>query len=516
MKLSKLFCKYNVALVFIVDTSLVIASFLLMIWPKAATLTRVLPDYFVPFLIYLFIWIFISSISGKYNIKNFHDYQDLFLAITTITFLCSFIILFLIFAIKKLDFSRGVVLGTMLLSYLLSLLFYYILYVMSKSARKVINGNEKDVDELTDDSNNDADDELLHEDNLGSRRERRMKKESGSLVLKYIKEHLDLNNDKVNISETATPFNIENIPGENLFGIINLKKVNDMRYIDRFFQAVNEKLMDAGMFIGCVETSKQRYRRIGKQRWGFLGQIIIMFDFVINRVFPRLPAFENIYFNITRGAKRTVSLAEVLGRLVSCGFSIIEYRSINNLIYFVVMKTGLPIKNEKASYKPIFDMPRVGKRGKIIKVYKIRTMHPYSEYLQDYVLSLNGFSDVGKIKNDFRVTKWGKFLRRTHLDEFPQIWNILKGEMAIFGARPLSKGVFENEYPEDVREMRIKYKPGLIPPYAALKMQGMKESIEAEKIYLLEKINSKFPFLVDVKYLFKAIINLLTFKIKGA
>lgn len=517
MKARKLFCKYNVFLVFIIDTLLVVASFLISVWPKDATISTVIPTYQYSFLFYLATWVLISSISGKYNMKNFHGYQDIFITITIITLLSSFIILFLLFAVKQAGNSRLVVLGTLLLSYISSLVFYYLIYtifIANKRKIEISAGETNSIQNLTNSTS--TVNAEKKENDISYYREEMIRQEAGETVLQYIEENLNLGIDKVNISETATPFNISNIQGDNLFGIVNLKKVNDMRYINQFFEAVNSKLMDAGMFIGCVETSKQRYKRIGKNKWSFISQLVIMTDFIINRVFPRLPAFQNIYFNITLGAKRTVSLAEVLGRLVSSGFSIIEYKEIDNLTYFVVMKTSTPKLNDNPSYKPIFDMPRIGKGGKIIKVYKIRTMHPFSEYLQDYVLSLNGFSNLGKIKDDFRVTKWGKFLRRTHLDEFPQVWNLLKGDMAIFGCRPLSRGVFNKEYPKEIQEMRIKYKPGLIPPYAALKMQGMKESIEAEKIYLGEKINSKLPFFIDVKYLFKALYNLATFKIKGA
>ncbi len=61
------------------------------------------------------------------------------------------------------------------------------------------------------------------------------------------------------------------------------------------------------------------------------------------------------------------------------------------------------------SYGPMFAMNRLGKNGKIFKVYKLRTMHPYSEYLQDYVLKVNGYSETGKPAEDFRIPKWERF-----------------------------------------------------------------------------------------------------------
>jgi len=67
--------------------------------------------------------------------------------------------------------------------------------------------------------------------------------------------------------------------------------------------------------------------------------------------------------------------------------------------------------------------------------------------------------------------------------------------MKLVGVRPLSRPVFD-DYPEDVKQLRLKYKPGCFPPYVALLMQDMERSIEAEKIYLTEK--EKHPYTTDL------------------
>jgi len=167
----------------------------------------------------------------------------------------------------------------------------------------------------------------------------------------------------------------------------------------------------------------------------------------------------------------------------------------------------------KPSYGPLFKMRRVGKGGAPIYVYKFRTMHPYAEYLQDYILKVNGYSEVGKPADDFRLTSWGKILRKYWLDELPQLINVLKGEMRLVGIRPLSNR-FLKEYPDDVLKLRQKHKPGCIPPYVALLKQEVSEYIESERIYLLEK--EKHPFITDLKYFSKAIYNILSNKIRSA
>ena len=91
------------------------------------------------------------------------------------------------------------------------------------------------------------------------------------------------------------------------------------------------------------------------------------------------------------------------------------------------------------TYAPIISLNRIGKNGKIIKVYKLRTMHPFSEYLQEYVYNRNELQEGGKIKNDFRISPEGRIFRKFWIDEIPMLINIFKGEMKLVGVRPLSE-----------------------------------------------------------------------------
>ena len=148
----------------------------------------------------------------------------------------------------------------------------------------------------------------------------------------------------------------------------------------------------------------------------------------------------------------------------------------------------------------------VGKEGKIFKVYKLRTMHPYSEYIQDYVYKLHDLQDGGKFKNDFRITSWGAVCRKIWLDELPMLINFLRGDMKLVGVRPLSKQYFEL-YKKEVQERRIKYKPGLIPPFYA-DMPADLEAIQASELKYLDHFD-KHPFLTDFRYFWKSWWNIL-------
>ena len=135
------------------------------------------------------------------------------------------------------------------------------------------------------------------------------------------------------------------------------------------------------------------------------------------------------------------------------------------------------------SYGPIFKMPRVGKSRKIIHVYKLRTMHPYSEYLQDYIFEKNGSLNGDKVLNDFRISPVGSFFRKIWIDELPMLINLLKGELKLVGVRPLSISKF-NMYPKKIQDLRTKVKPGLIPPFYADMPNDFNELVLSEKNYL--------------------------------
>lgn len=201
-----------------------------------------------------------------------------------------------------------------------------------------------------------------------------------------------------------------------------------------------------------------------------------------------------------------LSRAETLGRLYSCGFEVLEEKYISGQLYFVARKIKEPYFDEDPSYGPLFKMNRIGKDGKIIGVYKFRTMHPFAEYLQDYVVNKYGFSVEGKPANDFRLNFWGKFLRKYWLDEFPQLINVLKGEMKLVGVRPLSRNFF-NLYNDELKEKRLRYKPGLVPPFYVDLPGSLDEIMESEMKYL--NLYEGKPFKTDLKYFFKAFFNII-------
>nr|NQU93818.1 sugar transferase [Bacteroidota bacterium] len=151
-------------------------------------------------------------------------------------------------------------------------------------------------------------------------------------------------------------------------------------------------------------------------------------------------------------------------------------------------------------------LKRIGKGGKVFGVYKMRTMHPFAEYLQQYVYEKYHLQSGGKFKDDFRVTTLGRFMRKLWLDELPMLLNVLKGDMKIVGVRPLSNQYF-GLYSEELRNRRIKYKPGLVPPFYVDLPKTLEEIQASESRYLDEY--DKHPLKTDVKYFFSAFHNIV-------
>lgn len=109
---------------------------------------------------------------------------------------------------------------------------------------------------------------------------------------------------------------------------------------------------------------------------------------------------------------------------------------------------------------PIYVQKRVGKRGREFKFYKFRSMVPNADTLLDSLLDKNEMDGPAfKIKDDPRITRVGKFIRKTSIDELPQLFNVLKGDMSLVGPRPpLPREV--KEY-TDVQRQRLSITPGL-------------------------------------------------------
>ena len=124
----------------------------------------------------------------------------------------------------------------------------------------------------------------------------------------------------------------------------------------------------------------------------------------------------------------------------------------------IIIAIVIVIDDPKAG--PFFKQKRVGRHGKEFYMYKFRTMHPNAEQLLEQLKEQNEMEGpVFKIKNDPRITRVGKILRKLSLDELMQFFNVFKGDMTLVGPRPpLPREV---EYYTDYQKLRLLVTPGL-------------------------------------------------------
>lgn len=335
----------------------------------------------------------------------------------------------------------------------------------------------------------------------------------GNEAFAYISKHCDLGAPNNLTLSTTSVFNIEKEEDEAFQSVVNLRRINDIQNLNEFFAAVNHKLKPEGLFIGFVETYVLRKKRILRKYPPVLNYIYYSLDFLIKRVFPKLRMTRRIYFYLTRGNNRVLSRAETFGRLSLAGFRIEDARQVGKFLFFLCKKEGAPGMLKEKNTGILIRLPRIGKDGKLIMVYKIRTMHAYSEYLQDYVYNLYALKEGGKLNRDFRISTLGRVMRRFWIDEIPMLINLLKGEMKLIGVRPLSQH-FYDLYHQELREKRIRSKPGLIPPYYADLPSSLEEIMDSEMRYL--EAYERHPWRTDLKYFGKALYNILFRRARSA
>jgi lipopolysaccharide/colanic/teichoic acid biosynthesis glycosyltransferase len=497
----------------IADIVILTISFLAVIWTKPGRLKGYLPSHLTFFIGQVVIWIIISLASGKMHRGKIINFTTLFFRVMTSNIFSVSVTALIMFIFRDYDYSRTVVLGTGILATILELLTGAVFIAYKKAViqdyedynnYKVfkkpseyelvggVNGNGVHHETITEVS-----------PGIVSSIEQECGPEMAQEIIKMTGPKLT---DRTAVLSTTTVFNIASLPHEKYDYIINLHRINDILKLDGFIEAVNTKLEYKGFFFCCVETKDQRKARLLKKMPPVINWIYYFFDFIIKRVFPKLKITNGLYYFLTRGSNAVISRAEALGRLSKAGFRIRQESFIGNQLCIEARKYDDPIIENPVRYGAIIALPRIGKNGEFFKAYKLRTMHPYSEYIQDYVYRLHDLKEGGKFRNDFRITSWGAVCRKIWLDELPMLINFFRGDMKLVGIRPLSKQYFEL-YKKEVQERRIKYKPGLIPPFYA-DMPADLEAIQASELKYLDQYD-EHPFLTDFRYFWKSWWNIL-------
>ncbi|MDD4309751.1 MAG: sugar transferase [Candidatus Cloacimonetes bacterium] len=515
---------------FILDIALVVFAFLFAAKIRSGTKGIILTYYrsFVPFLL---IWIGSGVWGEKFSVKTISSGVDFVRRIFKCNLVAITAIFGLMFILGRFHYSRYIVFGTILTTFSLELfLFIGVYYAMRfnkenqafaatrlltrSSALEELQGSKFFLDAgnaipvicseayaLPFAPEVDSDSVLipLWKKYLDEKPQ----------LFDFLNDFLDLsrfNKQGALVLNTETYFNIQNEAAESRQIFINLHKINDYRRLNYYLIRVNELLQDGGVFVCNGQTILESKSSFYQRFTPYLGSILYGLDFLFRRVMPKLPILQGWYFALTRGKNRALSETEMLGRFYFCGFELIHKREIEGMMHFILKKARPASTDPNPTYGPLIRLKRKGKDGKIIYIKKFRTMHPYSEYLQDYVFQTNALQEGGKFADDFRITSWGAVLRKLWIDELPQFINFFKGELALVGVRALSEHYFKL-YPQDMQELRLKVKPGLVPPFYADMPKSFEEIVESERRYLMLKMDK--PLTTDWVYFWRSVWNIL-------
>ena len=486
------------------------ASIIIILWRLVAD-KSVIADYIALFAIMMAAWIVIGLIFQKYT-KSYKEYwfwQEVALTILTgaaVMGLCAWQI-----PQVPYDLSLTVALWTvgivMMIDAVLILLKHYWKFalnmtvpVMKIKQRK----NAKYKGSL--DKRSKEDIEAIHQAVLSITNED---------DYQMLVEKAQINNKNAAVISDTDRFTLLQMTDYRYSTIVDMTILNNIRGINKRLCVVNQKLPDEGVYVCCYRPQEYVKQKMLDSYPKGINYIVYGFWFLVRRVIPRLLLVSRLYYDLNKGRKRMLSKTEVLGRLYYCGFEVDNIIRMGHIEYVFSHRRSQPYEQEQVKiYGPLIKLPRVCKDKKIVYFYKTRTMHPYAEYIQNYVFDQRGGMNIAdKSDDDWRITTWGRFMRKYWLDELPMLINFLKGDVKLVGIRPLSKAMFE-KYPPELQEKRTRCKPGLIPPFYIDHPDTFEELFASENKYLDEYF--KHPLWTDTKYFFMTMWSIVTRKTHSA
>lgn len=325
---------------------------------------------------------------------------------------------------------------------------------------------------------------------------------------KWLDEHAEEFDDNTFIVHTDSAESLKGLKAHKPELIINKMALNRIRHLNTLLNTANEVLVDGGYLWVHSRTARLKREIMYSAHPGIPGRLMYYSHYLWHRVCAKLKWTKWFYFWVTKGQNRTYHRVELLGRMYRAGFEVIDERFHNGEYYILGRKFRAPIWDDDPTNGALVKLNRVGYHGKMIGVYKFRTMYSYSEYLQPYMLEHEGLQDGGKFAHDYRVNGWGILLRKTWLDELPMFINVFKGQMKLVGVRPLSRHYFSLYTPE-MQDLHTSVKPGLLPPFYYDEHSPVTlEDVQASEKRYIDAYHQK-PFATDWRYFWGTVGNIL-------
>ena len=282
----------------------------------------------------------------------------------------------------------------------------------------------------------------------------------------------------------------DNMEGE-LDGIPVLGKLDDLERI------LSEKMVDRVI----VSVAPRHYKVLEKlmrtcEKMGVRADIVPDYYRYIT-AHPSIELIDNIPLISVRFLPLDITYNDLFKRICDILFVVITGIIISPLLLVVALAIKLTSPGDI-----IYKQERIGKGGVPFQIYKFRSMSSENEYIDDKKWTQ---------KDDPRITKVGRFIRKTSIDELPQFYNILKGDMSLIGPRP-ERPYFVNKFREDVPKYMIKHhvRPGMTGWAQVNGYRGNTSIVKRIEydIYYVEN----WTFLLDLKIFFKTIPTLINDK----
>jgi len=273
-----------------------------------------------------------------------------------------------------------------------------------------------------------------------------------------------------------------------------------------------------GYFIMTYTPLENVYAAMRKKNGKIGYAIAYAFHFLWFRALRKIPLLDKAYFStllswldrahlaIVKRRNRALSKAEMWGRLAFWGLDVIAESTGDDVKCIIARRLSEPNPNRIPSYYPIVRLAKVGLDGEVLRIHKVRSMYAFSEFIQNRIFQDQGLTETGKFKNDFRLTEYGKFIRRYWIDELPQLYDWLKGDIKLVGMRATSPH-YLTLYPSEIYDLYVQVKPGLISPIFDEATSDFKQIAQVEYDYLKRYV--KNPFKADFSCLVKTLTDIL-------
>ncbi len=293
----------------------------------------------------------------------------------------------------------------------------------------------------------------------------------------------------------------KNVKGERIEDIPVIANIADM------FEVSKEIALD-GVFLNLGYTEQSRYNVVswlhGFQNMGVTVHVNIdalELDLsnkkIENLGFFKVVSYSSNFYNPIQLAFKRIM--DILGGLVG---------SFITILISIILIPAICLESPGA---PIYSSIRVGRNGRHFKMYKFRSMYKDADKRKAELMAQNEMQGaMFKMENDPRITKVGKFIRKTSLDEFPQFFNVLKGDMSLVGTRPPT--VDEVELYQTEQKRRLSVVPGITGLWQT---SGRSEITDFDEVVKLDlEYIDNWSLGLDIKLLFKTIFQV--FGGKGA